>query len=260
MAEEAAEAEACMSKGLIHESAHNATVEWYTPPWLFEALGRAYDLDPCHPEGDRLPWVPAAHVYTKADDGLSKPWFGRVWLNPPYGKEAEAWLAIMHEHRHGHALVFSRTDNAWFHEYGAQADAVFFFRKRIKFVDRTGELPRKEDGTKADAPGAGSMLIAWGPDCVADLYRLERAGLGYVFGRHRSRWEASVIPPSRLGALHWVPFLPELDLEHLLDILYQWRHYFGLGPSADTETQLWATEFHRRLGGEKNARRGKKRA
>lgn len=66
-----------MTLGLTHESARNATVEWYTPPAIFEALGMGFDLDPCHPEGDRPPWLPAAKVYTKQDDGLAQPW--EVW-------------------------------------------------------------------------------------------------------------------------------------------------------------------------------------
>lgn len=272
-----------MSRGLTHESATGATVEWYTPPWVFEALGLAFDLDPCHPEGDRLPWVPAAKVYTKADDGLAQPWEGRVWMNPPYGDPENAcprkckkkacvkrgyhlteafpgsiaWLAKMHEHRHGLALVFARTGPEWFQKYVTQADAVFFFNRRIKFVDRSGEPPVKENGSKADRTGADSMLVAWGPDCVAALYRLERAGLGYVYGRHRNRWEATILPPSRLRAFHWIPFLPELALEFLLDIAFQWRNYFGQGPGADTETQAWAAELHRRLRTEKEARRRK---
>lgn len=165
-----------------------------------------------------------------------------------------AWFAKMHEHRHGIGLQFARTGNTWFQSYVAQADAVFFFNKRIRFVDRTGEPPRREDGSKEDSPGADSMLVAWGPDCVAALYRLERAGHGYVFGRHRSRWEAIANPPSRLGALRWIPFLPEVDLEALLDIIWQWRRVFGEGPSADTETQVWAAGFHRQLGAEKKGR------
>lgn len=269
-----------MSSGFTHETGTGKTVEWYTPAWVFEALGLTYDLDPCHPEGDRLPWVPAANVYTKTDDGLSQPWEGRVWLNPPYGDPENvctskckkkvctkrgyhlteafpgtiAWLGKMHIHRHGIALVFARTGNAWFQKYVAQADAILFLNRRIPFVDRTGEPPVKANGATADRTGADSMLVAWGPDCVAALYRLERAGLGYVFGRHRSRWEASANPPSRLGAWRWLPFLPDVDLDQLLEVIPHWRQYFGEGPRAATDTQRWAKVFHRMLRAEKDSR------
>jgi hypothetical protein len=39
------------------------------------------------------PWDTADTHYTAPlDNGLSLPWFGRIWLNPPYGDEAGAWL------------------------------------------------------------------------------------------------------------------------------------------------------------------------
>ncbi len=28
----------------------SATVEWYTPPYIIEALGNDFDLDPCAPK------------------------------------------------------------------------------------------------------------------------------------------------------------------------------------------------------------------
>lgn len=57
--------------------------EWLTPPELVRSLGQ-FDLDPCAPV-DR-PWDTAGHHYTKLDAGLESFWYGRVWLNPPYGK------------------------------------------------------------------------------------------------------------------------------------------------------------------------------
>ncbi len=55
--------------GFAHESTHNISVEWYTPPEIFTALGLAFDLDPCSP-GPGKSFVPARRHYTVADDGL----------------------------------------------------------------------------------------------------------------------------------------------------------------------------------------------
>ena len=50
---------------------------------LFNALGLQFDLDPCSPGPGH--WVPANKIYTKEDDGLTSPWEGSVFMNPPFG-------------------------------------------------------------------------------------------------------------------------------------------------------------------------------
>ena len=141
-------------KGFSHEGQSAVTVEWYTPPWIFERLDIQFDLDPCHPV-KCIPWVPARVTYSEINNGLLMPWFGTVWLNPPYGAETKKWLAKMAEHGDGVALVFARTDCAWFHDYIPHADRTLFLKKRVRFVDGTGV-------TKGSGAGSGSMLVAWG--------------------------------------------------------------------------------------------------
>jgi hypothetical protein len=67
--------------------------EWQTPPEVVEsvvaALG-AIDLDPCSNSG--TPNVPAARHFTIADNGLDQGWRGRVYMNPPYGREIGPWI------------------------------------------------------------------------------------------------------------------------------------------------------------------------
>src|SRR5262245_43711374 len=76
----------------VHEAPVAETVEWYTPPELFDALGLRFDLDPAAP--DILPaWIPADRHYSFA--GQSRPWEGRVWLNPPYGASLPAFVDKM---------------------------------------------------------------------------------------------------------------------------------------------------------------------
>jgi hypothetical protein len=64
---------------------HAATTDdWYTPPWIFEAMGVTFDLDVCTPPGG-VPWIPAENYYTPNDDGLAQDWYGFVWCNRPLG-------------------------------------------------------------------------------------------------------------------------------------------------------------------------------
>lgn len=76
--------------------------EFYTPRALFDSLGLEFDLDPCSPvEGST---VPAKQVYSLPFDGLSAPWFGLVWVNPPYSNPKE-WTTKWLEHANGLLLV-----------------------------------------------------------------------------------------------------------------------------------------------------------
>lgn len=85
--------------------------DYYTPPRIFTDMGIRFDLDPCSPPGG-LPWIPADRIFTLADDGLSQPWAGRVWMNPPYSR-ATPWVRRFLDHANGVALLpFAKS--AWF--------------------------------------------------------------------------------------------------------------------------------------------------
>lgn len=131
--------------------------EWYTPPGIFKALGLTFDLDPAHPV-ERLPWVPAERTFSIVDDGLSQPWEGRVWLNPPYGPATDVWLERFVEHGNGIALVFARTETEWFNRSALAVDQWCFIRGRLTFVRQDG-LPAPFNS------GAPSMLMSVGAEC-----------------------------------------------------------------------------------------------
>ena len=78
--------------------------EWYTPKSIFDALGLEFDLDPCSPREGSV--VPAKQVYALPFDGLTAPWFGLVWVNPPYS-DPKPWVSRWLEHANGLLLVVS---------------------------------------------------------------------------------------------------------------------------------------------------------
>ena len=125
--------------------------EWLTPPYIVKALGK-FTLDPCTPI-DR-PWDTAQHHYNSLNDGLSQPWKGRVWCNPPYGRDTFKWLNKLANHGNGTALIFARTETIGFHkEIWNKAHSIFFFKGRLKFHFVSGE-----QGGTANAP---SCLVSY---------------------------------------------------------------------------------------------------
>jgi hypothetical protein len=151
-----------------HQSAAMLKDEWLTPPGVIAALGE-FDLDPCSP-GDRRPWDTAAHHFDIATNGLRQPWRGRVWLNPPYGRETGDWLDRLADHGNGIALIFARTEtDMFFRHVWERADAVLFLRGRLHF--------HHVDGRRAAAnAGAPSCLVAYGERNVAALAGCGLAG------------------------------------------------------------------------------------
>lgn len=165
--------------GFAHDRTE-AKEEWLTPRYIVDALGQ-FDLDPCAPVN--RPWETAKQYYTIFDNGLIRPWNGRVWLNPPYGDETPRWMQRMATHKGGGvALIFVRTETGtffpWIWDY---AHSFLFLDQRIAFYEFTcatcgqGESKHKSKKNKCDhlfksaAPqvvkggsaGCPSMLIAY---------------------------------------------------------------------------------------------------
>lgn len=148
-----------------------ATDEWYTPSYIFEALGEHYDLDVAHPPtGTSCPH--ADNLF--AGGSLESRWFGFVWMNPPFGARngLRPWLAKFFDHGDGIALTPDRTSAPWFHEAWSRADAVLFVREKIKFI--------RPDGSLGKQPGTGTALWAAGDRAVAALHRAAGSGLGIL--------------------------------------------------------------------------------
>jgi hypothetical protein len=139
------------------------TNTWLTPKWLIDALG-PFDLDPCAAPSPR-PWATATKMNELPSDGLAMDWVGRVFLNPPYGKFVPIWLRRLANHGKGCALLFARTDTAWFHEGYRLADSVFLLEKRIRFC--------RQDGSIASSAGTGSALFLFGEDDVMSARRAQ---------------------------------------------------------------------------------------
>ena len=121
--------------------------EWYTPRHIIDLtlmLFGEIDLDPCS-NSHIMPNVPAKVHYTKAEDGLSQPWFGKVYMNPPYGNEISQWTEQLvkaykqEEIQEAIALLPGRIDTQWFqplYEY-----LICNIRGRLQFVGSKNSAP-----------------------------------------------------------------------------------------------------------------------
>jgi len=121
----------------------SATGEWETPPALFNELDRifgGFTLDPCAtPENAKC-----ARYFTREDDGLSREWTGKVFMNPPYGREIGKWVRKAWAESLRGALVvcllLARVDTRWWHEY-AKKGHVYFLQGRLKFGASLNSAP-----------------------------------------------------------------------------------------------------------------------
>jgi phage N-6-adenine-methyltransferase len=134
------------------------SVEWGTPLDLVAALAAEFgpfDLDAA--ASDELHVCDA--YFTAEMDGLALPWFGRVWLNPPYGVGEGSWVhKALVEVAAGRAqrvvmLVAAKTGVSWWQELVKPAEArgdctVRFLPGRLTFR-----------GAKSCAPFPSAVLV-----------------------------------------------------------------------------------------------------
>jgi transposase-like protein len=134
------------------------------------------DLDPASSRGAQA--IVKTTRYFK-DDGHTKEWHGRVWLNPPHPLIAEFVEKMLAEYNAGRvraAIMLTRncTEAIWFQDAAAVANAICFTKGAIRFVD--------PDGARSP-PSQGHAFFYFGGD-------LERfvsvfADIGFIVLPHR---------------------------------------------------------------------------
>jgi phage N-6-adenine-methyltransferase len=144
----------------VHAGNSSTSENWETPKVLLEQLYNvfgAFDLDPCSPTSNgRTTFVKAKAYFTEADDGLSLPWFGTVFMNPPYGRSIHHWTAkAKAEVEQGNAklvigLIPARPDTRYWHRDVAGSASVLFLRGRLRFGEAEQVAPFP------------SCLVLWG--------------------------------------------------------------------------------------------------
>ena len=166
-----------------HVAQNSGNNEWYTPAEYIEAAREvmgAIQLDPASSDvANRT--VRAAIYYTAEDDGLTKPWRGLVWMNPPYASELIGSFTdklVQHvrnrDIEQAIVLVNNATETAWFDVLVGEASAFVFPRGRVRF-----HLP---DGSTG-APLQGQAVLYFGEWPERFLCIFQRFGWGGCIAR-----------------------------------------------------------------------------
>lgn len=115
---------------------------WYTPTWLIEAAREVMggiDLDPCScAKANKT--VKSDNFFSKQDDGLSKEWWGDVWLNPPYSMPlikqfTDCFLEEWSKGWVDQACILTRnaTETKWCQSLLKKSDRFCLLNKRVSF-------------------------------------------------------------------------------------------------------------------------------
>ena len=153
------------------ENQKGSSDEWYTPKFIFDALGADFDLDVAAPETGP-PHVPCHHFFYSS--ALQREWSGFVWMNPPFGGRNGIipWMDKFFDHGNGIALGPDRTSAPWFHDCMMRADGILFLKGKVKFIT--------PDDRKNQHPSNGTVLFASGVKAMHHLRIAQSRGLGFL--------------------------------------------------------------------------------
>lgn len=143
-----------------HEAAVGATVEWYTPASLFDALGVTFDSDPAP--------APIGRGYVPAPK-MRGVFYGHVWLNPPYGPAGVPLIEAMIEHNDGLMLLPSRTETKVYQRSVNAAVVTCLLHERLWFERDDGYTGRSSFGSTLFAFGEWAAGVLVGADLGVTL-------------------------------------------------------------------------------------------
>lgn len=148
--------------------------QWNTPQEIVDRVIQVFgtiDLDPCSDNSDN-PNVPAEYVFTEQDNGLIQDWFGKVYMNPPYGDTIKHWVEkLQASHESGQvleaiALLPARTDTKWFRRLRNYPRCFIWGRLHFSNSENSAPFP--------------SMLVYMGDDISAFVEAFSDMGDIYI--------------------------------------------------------------------------------
>lgn len=120
--------------------------QWETPDSLFKELNSTFNfyMDVCAIEKNKK----LDRYISPEQDGLTTPWKGTCWMNPPYTRRQHLWVEkAIKEVKCGNCdtvviLIPARTETvAWQEHIFPNATAISFIRGRLKFNNMSSGAP-----------------------------------------------------------------------------------------------------------------------
>lgn len=117
--------------------------DWETPKDLFKKLDREFGFtqDVCANTNNKK----CDNYFSIQDDGLKQPWFGVAWMNPPYGRGIDKWLAKAYRESHNDCICVCllpvRSDTKWWHNYVMKSYEIRLLTRRLSFEGSNNKAP-----------------------------------------------------------------------------------------------------------------------
>ena len=198
--------------------------EWYTDLELIadvrQCLG-SIDLDPATCAAAQA-GIQAKVAYCVEDDGLSQPWQGNTWLNPPYSQPLVSLFTerLIREYQSGAVpaaccIVNNATDTGWFHKMAIACTRMLLFKGRKQFAhsdpDRRNESNRQ-----------GQVLFYFGPN--PHRFRQIFGKYGFIPGDRSEGEQCNCSQPAEFRG-SWVNLpvtheLPETGIDQAIAALH----------------------------------------
>jgi hypothetical protein len=137
---------------------------WFTPQSFFKLINGEFDLDPCSVSYRPFNIAKNTVEHDKGGCGLLLDWknCGRMFINPPYGKEIIPFLdKFLKEKPSGIVLIFARMGNKQIQKLISEGCYAFIMRRRIKFIAKNGDI--------SGNAGTDSMLLFWDKNEIKNI-------------------------------------------------------------------------------------------
>lgn len=153
-----------------HVAQNSGNNEWHTPSEYIEAARQvmgSIDLDPASSEVANEV-VQAGSIYTESDNGLTKDWFGNVWMNPPYAQPlitefCEKIVSEVANIEQAIVLVNNATETRWFQGLASSVSAICFPKGRIRYW-------RPSDDSAAPLQGQAFLYIGENAEAFSKVF------------------------------------------------------------------------------------------